>query len=159
MTDNKQFWKTIKPCFSDKSKNSERIILTENDKIVLEDSKVPLTLNTFFSNIVINLNIPKFKNCSPLSERIPQPTLRVILRYANHPSISAMKKYNRTSHQFFFSVVEKENIIEELQKLNPKVTQETDIPVKILKDNKDFSARYFQMFFNDGITSSKFHHL
>ena len=71
MTGNKKFWKTIKPCFSDNSKNSERIVLIENDKIVMEDGKVALTLNVFFfSNIVISLNIPKFKNYNPLSERI-----------------------------------------------------------------------------------------
>ena len=87
-----------------------------------------------------------------MPERIPQPTLRAILKYANHPSISAIKKYNRTRHQFFFSIVEKEDIIKELQKLNPKkVTQETDIPVKILNYNKYFFAGYFQMFLNDAI--------
>ena len=48
VTDNKKFWKTIKPCSSDKSKNSEKIVLKENDKIVMEDDKVALTLNTFF---------------------------------------------------------------------------------------------------------------
>ena len=48
-------------------------------------------------------------------------------------------------------------MIKKLQKLNPKkVIQETDIPVKILKDNKYFFAGYFKMFFNDAITSSKF---
>ena len=54
-------------------------------------------------------------------------------------------------------VVEKDNIIKELHRLNPTtVTQETDIPVKILKDNKDFVAGYFQLFFNYAITLSKF---
>ena len=48
MTDNKKVWKTIKPCFSDKSKISERIVLTENDERVMEDGKVALTLNTLF---------------------------------------------------------------------------------------------------------------
>ena len=81
-----------------------------------------------------------------MSERIP--TLRAILKCASHPSISAIKEYNRTFHQFFFPVVEKENIIKELQKLNlKKVTQETDIQVKILKDSKYVFAGYFQMFF------------
>ena len=65
VTDNKWFWKTIKPSFSDKSKNSERIVLKENDEIVMEDGKVALTLNSFLSNIVTSLNIPKFKNCNP----------------------------------------------------------------------------------------------
>ena len=48
-------------------------------------------------------------------------------------------------------------MIKELQKLNPtKVTQETDTPVNIFKDNKEFFAGYFQTFFNDAIVSSKF---
>ena len=29
--------------------------------------------------MVTSLNIPKFKNCNPLLERMPQPTLRAIL--------------------------------------------------------------------------------
>ena len=44
--DNKEFWKTVKPCFSDKY--SERIVLKEDDGIVMKDGKVALTLNTFF---------------------------------------------------------------------------------------------------------------
>ena len=131
----------------------ERIVLAENDQIVLEDGIIALTLNTFFLNIVTSLKISKFKNCNPLS----QPTLRAILKYANDHNISAVKKYKRNRHQFFFSVVEKENIIKELQKLNLKnLTQEADIPVKVLKDNKEFFAGYFQMFFDGAITSSKF---
>ena len=30
VTENKRFWKTIKPFFTDKTKNSNNIILTEN---------------------------------------------------------------------------------------------------------------------------------
>ena len=38
--------------------------MKENDEIVMEDGKVALTLNRFFSNMVTSLNIPKFKNCN-----------------------------------------------------------------------------------------------
>ena len=64
----------MKPCFSDKSKNSEIIVVIENDEMVMEDEKVALTLNIFLKNIVTSLNSPKFKNCNLLSERIPHPT-------------------------------------------------------------------------------------
>ena len=67
----------------------------------MADDKVALKLSTFSSNIVTSLNIPKFKNCNPYSERIPQPTLRAILKYANakqNPSpvssILTKKRYN-----------------------------------------------------------------
>ena len=64
MTDNKKFWKTIKPCFSDKSNNPERIVIKDNDEIVMEDGKVAPTLNTFFSNIVTSLNISWYTTLS-----------------------------------------------------------------------------------------------
>ena len=55
------------------------MVLIEHDRMVMEDGKVVLALNTFFSNTVTRINIPKFRNCNPLSERTPQPTLRAIL--------------------------------------------------------------------------------
>ena len=39
VTCNKKIWKTIKPCFSDKHKISERIFLIQNDEMVMEDGK------------------------------------------------------------------------------------------------------------------------
>ena len=38
----------MKPCFSDKSENSERIVVIESDKMVMEDDKVALTLHMFY---------------------------------------------------------------------------------------------------------------
>ena len=40
VTDSKNFWKTIKPCFSGKSENSEKIVLIENDEILLKMAKL-----------------------------------------------------------------------------------------------------------------------
>ena len=66
----------------------------------MEDGKG--ALKHFFSKVVTSLNIPNFKNYNPLSERIPQPTLRAILKYSNHPSISTIKKYNNPAPVFLF---------------------------------------------------------
>ena len=94
--------KDVTDNFSDKPKNSERIVLIENDEVVMEDGKVELKLNMFFPNVATSRDIPKFKNCNPLSERIPQPTLRATLKYANRPSISAIKKYIATDLSVFY---------------------------------------------------------
>ena len=95
-----------------------------------------------------------------MSEIIPQPTLGAILKYSNHPSISAIEKFNRTRHQFFFSVVEKEDIITELQELNPKkATQETEIPVKLLKDIKTFLWDMSKCSLMMQLNHLNFHHL
>ena len=40
--------------------------------------------------------------------------------------------------------------------LHKKATQDSDIPVKVLKENADFFAEYFYIFFNEAIESSKF---
>ena len=34
VTDNKQFWKTVKPCLTDKTLKDERITLTQNEEVV-----------------------------------------------------------------------------------------------------------------------------
>ena len=57
MIDNKRFWKTVKPLFSDKVKSSEKIILVHDDKIITTDDENAKILNSFFSNVVKHLKI------------------------------------------------------------------------------------------------------
>ena len=58
---------------------------------------------------------------------------------------------------FNFSIIEKENIFDQIMKLkHKKATQDSDIPVKVLKENADFLAEYLYIFFNEAIESSKF---
>ena len=54
------FWKTVKPVFSNKVQSSERIELAEeDDNLITNEEEVTMKLNHFFSNVVINLKIPK----------------------------------------------------------------------------------------------------
>ena len=55
VTDNKAFWKTVKPFLSDKITSKEKITLIEENEIVSNDENTAQVLNTFFSNIVIAL--------------------------------------------------------------------------------------------------------
>ena len=66
--DNKKFWKTVKPLFSDKSVSTEKTNLTENEKMLTSKSETAETLNNFFSDIVRKLNIPKFNSNNPVTE-------------------------------------------------------------------------------------------
>ena len=45
VTDNKQFWKKVKPCLTDKTLKDERITLIENDKKVLDERELVKILN------------------------------------------------------------------------------------------------------------------
>ena len=68
-TDNKQFWRTLKPLLSDKIKSSEKITLVKqretlntdgniDDEIVNDDVKIEEILKRFFSNAVNDVQIP-----------------------------------------------------------------------------------------------------
>ena len=58
---------------------------------------------------------------------------------------------------FSFSFVTKETILNELRKLNPKIAcQESDIPVKIIKENLDIVSNFVYNNFNNSLFSSNF---
>ena len=167
LTYNKQFWRTVKPLLSDKIKSSEKITLVEHrenlntdgnidDEIVNDDVKIAEIFNRFFSNAVIDLKIPDFHGAVPLADNISHPIFRAILKYANHPSTIAIKDLNNTS-LFSFSNVSVADVKKEIRKLDPrKATQNTDIPVRILKQNSDIFGNYICDFFNECVDKGIF---
>ena len=113
IVDNKQFWRTVKPLFSDKTKSNEKITLVEDETVTTQDEQNADLLNIFFSNAVKNLKIPRFSNTNPLAERLNNPTLKAILKYKNHPSIVAIRNANNNSH-FHFNEVSVEEVCVEV---------------------------------------------
>ena len=143
IADNKQFWRTVKPLLSDKSKSNEKITLVEGDKITSEDKS--------------NAEIPEFKDINPLADNIPHPVFKAILKKKNHRSIIAIKNARRNGLGFYFSEVSVDDICKELRRLNPReAARNTDIPIKILKENADIFSSYIFDFFNETIRSGKF---
>ena len=152
LNDNKQFWGTVKPLPSDKMKLSEKITLVEqretldadgniNDEIV-DDVKTAEIFSRFFSDAVIELKIFDFHGVVPLADNISHPIFRAILNYANHPSIIAIKNLNNTS-MFSFSNVSVADVKKQIRILDPrKAAQNTEIPVRILKQNSDIFGNY-----------------
>ena len=57
MSDDKLFWKTVKPFFSNKRNRRGNIKLVEGDKIVQDDSEVAKALKNFFTEAVLTLDI------------------------------------------------------------------------------------------------------
>ena len=87
VTDNKAFWKTVKPFLSDKITSKEKITLIEENEIVSNDENTAQVLNTFFSDIVGSLNIPEYIANDPISDNISDPIIKLIVKYRKHPSI------------------------------------------------------------------------
>ena len=58
LTDNRKFWSTVKPLFSDKIQTSTAITLLENDDLINDNRVVANTFNDYFVRITDSLNIP-----------------------------------------------------------------------------------------------------
>ena len=65
ISDNKTFWKTIKPFLSDKITSNLKVTLIEKAEMIMGDDNTAEVLNTFFSNIVSNLKMEGYSNCDP----------------------------------------------------------------------------------------------
>ena len=142
----------------DKVKSREAIILVDNENIKSNENEVANTFNDFFSNIVKNLRIPEHQCENDLHSRLSShPALQAIMKYRNHPSISIIRHFSQRYPSFYFSQVEKNTVLKEIGRLSSKkAVQETDIPVKILKENADFFAEHICRQFIEAICSSKF---
>ena len=103
VTDNKTFWKTIKPFLSNKIMSREKVTLIEEDEIVESDINTAQILNTSFSNIVSNLKIAEYANCDPISDNINDPVIKSTVKYRNHSSILKIGEVcNRKQCYLFF---------------------------------------------------------
>ena len=160
ITDNRKFWQTVKPFISDKVKSKESIILVNNNNIESKETEVAKTFNHFFSNAVKNLKIPEYQCEDNLHTRLSSnPVLQAIMKYRNHPSIKSITKYrnNQRFPSFHFSAVDKNAVRKEIRKLSlKKATQDTDIPVKILKTNEEFFAEQISRQYSEGIHVSQY---
>ena len=143
ITDNRKFWHTVKPFVSDKVKSLEAIILVNKENIESKESEVAKIFNDFFSNIVTNLEISEYQcENNNLHNRLSAtPVLQAMLKYRNHRSINTIRRFSQGNRGFYFSREDKNTVLKEIRKLsNKKVVQESDIPVKVLKENANFFA-------------------
>ena len=85
-----------------KIKPNERITLIENDEIIKTEKRTAEVLNAFFSNIVQNRDIQQYNVDEPVCEKINDPLLKATVRYRNHPSIVAIKKFCNSKSHFSF---------------------------------------------------------
>ena len=137
ITDNKKFWNSVKPLFSDKITVKEIINLTENGDILSSDTEIADTFNDYFSSVVQSVNIPR-ENSVLNMDLFINPVLEVVDKYKHHQSIISINKKMREKGlpKFSFHFVTLEETLKEVALLSDKKTsQASDIPVKIIKEN------------------------
>ena len=156
MTENRTFWKTVKPFLTDKTNKTSRITLIEEERVISQDHLVAKTFNEYFINIPIK-NIPKNQKYESFNSSEGNPVSSIIKKYQNHQSIKLTKTKNK-SKTFRFSENNTDEIKKFIEKLDPKkASQKSDTSTNIHKKNCAFFAKYICDDINTSIRSSKFH--
>ena len=150
ITDNKKFWKTVKPLFSDKISHKETINLVENDTVLRDDQVVADTFNNYFKNIVKNLLTLTNKNfhkrkTNGFNLNLLDPIEAAISKYKNHPTFNSIRgKMSKLDNpNFYFEYTSLDQTLKELKKLDP-----------VIKENKDIVAFFIHHNFNNSLRSS-----
>ena len=51
VSDNKLFWKSVKPFFKDKGSNSSKITLVEENNVISDEEEIAIVMNNYFINV------------------------------------------------------------------------------------------------------------
>ena len=127
----KDFWKIIKPFITDKSSvSNDHIILRENDVLITDTVEICDVFNDYFTHVADSIGF---------ADKIPDEYMDgelmnyIKLKYANHPSIIAIKQINIPSTFHFVNITEEE-VSKIIAKLDIKKSMGYDfISPKIIK--------------------------
>ena len=136
LTDNRVFWKTVKPFLSQKVTKHFKIKFAEDEKTISRDDQIAKKLSKYFINIP-SLNMPSNGYKCPYSSE-QDPILKILDKYRDQPSIKLIKAKNNPQ-VFKFNQIDTEEVKKSFQSLDPKNTaQKDDIITSLLKKNLDF---------------------
>ena len=119
VTDNKEFWKTVKPFLSDKVTTFPKISLVEKGEIISDESKVANSFSNFFENAIRSLGI-KANEHSQENYDLKNPVEIAIKKFEQHPSINLINKNITNNENFHFLPGYHENILKEIINLDNK---------------------------------------
>ena len=92
VSDNRTFWKTISPLFSEKSFYRKCATLKESNQTIRNNEELAETFNTFLSKIVPNFKIDNYLVDNITNPHISDPVFCAIQKYENHSSILKIKE-------------------------------------------------------------------
>ena len=121
----KSFWRTILPFFSDKTfRNGNHIILRENDNTIVDSGEIAEVFNEYFSSVA-EIGFPDSHSCAS----------EAISAHQNHPSVIKIRdSYDDIHGSFDFRPVNHCEISRKLKMLNTrKSTGYDNIPAKLLR--------------------------
>ena len=141
VTDHEQFWKTIKPFFSEKSKTSSNNTLKNHEIIISNNEKKLEEFNSFFENTVKSLNIKLSNLILGDITNLSNPVEIAIKKFENNPSVQIIKNNINVGQALNFKQIELNDIIKEIKNLDDNENGTfTNISSKQLHDVASVSA-------------------
>ena len=157
VTDNRKFWKTVNPLFSEKHFSNNKITLLDGEEIISEDQEIAEIFNAYFANIVVNLDIEGFVTCDYSYNPELDYIANIIVKFKNHPSILTIKERVKIEKRFSLLPVDESVICDKIDSLNKrKPTTYNNIPTRILVDNKDIISPFITEMYNESNRKSNF---
>ena len=157
VTDNRLFWKTVGPLFSDKHFSSKKIILVEGEEIISNDRDIADIFNTHFTNIVETLNIEGFATYDHSYDPELDYISNIMGKFKTHPSILKIKERVNIDKPFHLESIDETTINDKIDSLDKrKPTTYKNIPTKVIVENKDIMSPFIKEMFNASNNNSCF---
>ena len=126
IADNKNFWQTVKPLFSDKINHRETIKLIDNELLYLMMKKLQKhSINIFVTLHYLSLpESPSIKEPSDelFTDSVTDSVILALEKYKDHPSITSIKNKmtSMDNPEFSFRFVSLNETLTAVNKLNRK---------------------------------------
>ena len=135
-----------------------KTVILNNNEIISNNEELAEIFNKHCSKIVENLDIDQTLASNIASSDTTGPVFNAIKKYEDHQSIKKIKHFMRGKDLQVLSNFETKNkILAEIHNLDKKKAyQESDIPVKIIKDNIDIFSEFILHNFNNLIFDATF---
>ena len=138
--DNKKFWKSVKPLFSEKSQINTKIILLDEEEIISDSTNCAEIVNNYFSDIAINLDVDR--EIHTVSTHSDDPVMTAIEKYKTHPSITKIAEEDLPHSNFDFHDITEVVMLKAIENLDvSKSFPKDNIPPKIIMKNKDIFSK------------------
>ena len=120
VTDNKKFWRTIKPLITDKVQTTPSITLIENQKFSTDEIEIAEIFNEFFTIIIDPIDITPSEFIPSATGHLLNPIESAIEKYRHHASILKIKDKVDNGSFFEFGPFAVTAVNDELSRLKPK---------------------------------------
>ena len=155
----KNFWKTFKPLFSEKSRNgNQKIILVENKAIIDGETEKRNIFNKYFVNITDTLPIEKVVSSLEVQNTSNDVVANAIKKCENHPCIINIKRQTVRNEIFQFKSrpINPLEVWEEVNKLDSSKKTSGEISTDVVKLISGYSLQHLTYFINKIFSNNEF---